>query len=103
VNHVRILLVCSFGMSTSLLVEAMQVEAERVGVPVSIAYIGSSEIHDYWDQSDVILLGPQVGYLQKTWAGQGKPVAVIPPLTYAMADGKAALALALKLSQRTEE
>ncbi|AVX20335.1 MULTISPECIES: PTS sugar transporter subunit IIB [Carboxydocella] len=102
---VRILLVCSFGMSTSLLVEAMQTEAELRKLTAKIDYIGSNEIHDYWERTDVILLGPQVGYLQKTWADKGKPLAVIPPLAYAMADGKAALDLALSLiqQQKSEE
>lgn len=94
---IRIALVCSFGMSTSLLVQSMEKVARQRGLAVEIEALGTGDVQKRSERIDVILLGPQVRYAQASLRRLGKPLAVIDPLVYAMARGEAALDQALAL------
>lgn len=58
----NILLCCAGGMSTSLLVQKMQHEAEARGLDVDIDACGVSQAPDRLDGVGVLLLAPQVAY-----------------------------------------
>lgn len=96
----NILLVCSAGMSTSLLVTKMQEQAKTDGVEAKIWAVSEAEAGAHWESADVLLLGPQVRFLEnkiKTMVAEKIPVAVIEMRAYGMMDGKAVLAQALSL------
>lgn len=96
----KIMLVCSAGMSTSLLVTKMEKAAKASGCEVQIWAIGTSGYKSEIEKADVILLGPQVRFMKDevTKIAKGKPVAVIDMRSYGMVDGAGVLKQALDLS-----
>ncbi len=60
----RIMLCCSAGMSTSLLVRKMKEVAAERGEEVQIDAFGASEFDEKFRDYQVVLLGPQVRYMQ---------------------------------------
>ena len=93
----KIVLVCSYGLSTSLLVHSMESAARETGAHVQVRAVGSSEVSDIVEETDVFLVAPQVRYLLRSIQSHGRPAGVIEGRTYALADGAAALRLALSL------
>lgn len=97
----KILLVCCAGMSTSLLVTKMNAAAENKGLEAEIFAVSEAEASKYFDEIDVVLLGPQVRYLlrnlQKTLNEKGVPIAVIDSINYGTMNGEAVLEQALNL------
>lgn len=61
----KIMLCCSAGMSTSLLMKKMIAEAEQRGLPVEINAYGVAEFAEQVGHYQVVLLGPQVKYMQQ--------------------------------------
>lgn len=55
---VNILLCCSAGMSTSLMVSKMQSNAEERGIEATIWAVPEAEAEANAEKADVILLGP---------------------------------------------
>lgn len=96
---VNILLCCSAGMSTSLLVTKMQNAAAERGIEANIWAVAEAEAQTNAEKADVILLGPQVRFLldKITAFAGGKPVAVIDMLAYGTMDGAKVLDQALAL------
>lgn len=96
----KILLVCCAGMSTSLLVSKMQAEADKRGVECTVSATGEADAKEYIDDTDVLLLGPQVRFLlpkfQKDLAGK-IPVEVINTVDYGTMNGAKVLGRALEL------
>lgn len=95
----KILLICSAGMSTSLLVTKMEKAAKEKGLELEISATGSGTYRDEAAKADVILLGPQVRYMMKEVSGAitGKPIEIIDMKAYGRVDGAAVLEQALKL------
>lgn len=93
----KILLLCSAGMSTSLLVGRMNQVAKEENICAEIWACGDSESYAEIQKADVILIGPQMRFLQKkTQAIAGNhPVCVIDMMTYGRMDGKQAMRLAI--------
>ena len=87
----KILLVCSAGMSTSLLVTKMQEAAKEMQVEIDINALPVSECSTKINEVDIVLLGPQVRF-QKTvverLANGRIPVDIIDMRAYGMMDGK---------------
>lgn len=98
---VRIMLCCSAGMSTSMLVRKMKEAAEHRGLPVEIDAYGIAEFDEQFPRYQVVLLGPQVKYMLKTLAdkaaAQQVPVQPIDMLDYGMQRGDNVLDFALSL------
>lgn len=98
---VRIMLACSAGMSTSLLVTKMQAAAEQKGIEAKIWAISESNIDKELGNFDVLLLGPQVRFMLekvKTVVNGQAPVEVINMAHYGMCNGPAVLDRALELA-----
>ncbi len=97
----KIMLCCSAGMSTSMLVRKMLEEANQRGLAVEIEAYGVSEFDTQFPQYQVVLLGPQVKYMLKTLsekaATHGIPVQSIDPMDYGMQRGDKVLDYALSL------
>ncbi|MEB6641189.1 PTS sugar transporter subunit IIB [Aeromonas caviae] len=97
----KIMLCCSSGMSTSLLVKKMKEEAAKRGLKAEINAFGASEFDNQMPHYQVVLLGPQVKYMQAELAGRaaphGVPVATIDMIDYGMQRGDKVLDHALSL------
>lgn len=97
----KIMLCCSAGMSTSMLVRKMaEVAAER-GLAVEIKAFGVAEFDEQFPRYQVVLLGPQVKYMLKALAEKaatrGIPVEPIDMMDYGMQRGDKVLDYALSL------
>lgn len=97
----RIMLACSAGMSTSLLVTKMEEAAKNAGIEAKIWAISEAKIADHITECDVLLLGPQVRFLlnkaKEIAAPHNIPVDVIDMKFYGMCNGKAVLEKALDM------
>lgn len=95
----RIMLICSAGMSTSLLVSKMQNSALNQGLDVEIWAVGASGAKKDILKADVILLGPQVRFMNNEFIdlANGKPVDIIDIRAYGRIDGNAVLEQAVKM------
>lgn len=96
---VNILLVCSAGMSTSMMVKKMQEAADAKGIEHNIWAVGDAQAAVELEKADVLLLGPQVRFLESKMKGlaNGKPVAVINMQAYGQMNGAKVLEQALQL------
>lgn len=93
----NIMLACNAGMSTSLVVARMEEAAKEQGKDYKIWAIDQGSIHNEIGNFDVLLLGPQIGFMLKkvTKLLEGKvPVATIKPVDYGKCDGVAVLKFA---------
>lgn len=99
----NILLVCSAGMSTSLLVTKMEKAAEAKGMAAKIWAVSSDAAKDNIDEADVLLLGPQVrfllGKMKELAEPKGIQVEAINPMDYGMMDGEKVLNQAIKMAE----
>jgi len=97
----NILLCCSAGMSTSLIVSKMEKVAESRGISANIWTVSESVIRSEFIEADVLLLGPQVRFLleeMESVCGENNiPIDVIDMFSYGMCDGEAILEQAIKL------
>ncbi|MDV4149424.1 PTS sugar transporter subunit IIB [Clostridium sp. AL.422] len=96
----NILLVCSAGMSTSLLVNKMKDAAKEKGIEVTINAMPFSECASVIDTVDIVLLGPQVRFQKsqiESLVNGRIPVEVIDVRYYGTMNGKAVLETALGL------
>lgn len=100
----KILLVCSGGMSTSLLVQAIKDSATSRGIECEVEAIAASIIGNNLSSGDVILVAPQVRHLytriEDIARQKAIPVTLIPPLVYGKVDGTKALELALEIWEK---
>nr|BBH93165.1 hypothetical protein KTA_13640 [Thermogemmatispora argillosa] len=106
-SMIRVLIVCSWGMSTSLLVESMLEAAAARNYTLSVEALSAGEYMDRLDECDVVLIAPQIRHLRKSIEKlaqeAGKPVALIEPFHYATMNGEAVLEQVLLLLQGTQE
>ncbi|APC49704.1 PTS sugar transporter subunit IIB [Virgibacillus halodenitrificans] len=97
----KIILVCSAGMSTSMLVNKMRKAAEDRGMDAEINAIAESQLKNNLEGLDVVLVGPQVRYLEKKIKQQLEPqgikVAIIDQIAYGMMQGDKVLDQAIEL------
>ncbi|QTM99093.1 PTS sugar transporter subunit IIB [Sediminibacillus dalangtanensis] len=97
----NIILVCSAGMSTSMLVAKMKKAADNRGVTATIEAVSESALKRKLENLHVVLIGPQVRYLEKKIKSQLEPkgikVAVIDQMAYGMVQGEKVLDQALGL------
>lgn len=100
----QILLVCSAGMSTSLLVTKMEAAAKEEGVDVKIFALPFADAGRVLEDVDVILLGPQVRFQKAAIEKMAKnrkngpiPVDVIDMRDYGTMNGKAVFDMVRKM------
>ncbi len=95
----KIILLCSAGMSTSMLVKKMQEVAKAENYECEIAAYPMSEAKEKASDADVILLGPQVRFNKGKIAElcPGIPVEAIDMKMYGRMDGKGVIAVAKKM------
>lgn len=99
---IKIMLACSAGMSTSLLVTKMEDAAKESSIESQIWAIPESNIQNEIEKCDVLLLGPQVRYVlskaQEIAKPHNIPVEVINMMHYGTVNGKAVLDRAIELN-----
>ena len=92
---IRILLACGIGASTGFMAASMRKYAKDEGLDCTIKAVSKSEIMDYADKIDVLLLGPhfasEVPEIQAQVAPYGVKVMAIDPDYYAALDGEGIL------------
>ncbi|MDR3564976.1 MAG: PTS sugar transporter subunit IIB [Negativicutes bacterium] len=93
----NVLLVCSGGMSSAIVVKAIQGEAGKQGLDINVKSIGAGELRDQLKGNwDVLLVAPQVRHrlaeFQDAAAESGVPVALIPPQGYSPLGGATVIA-----------
>ena len=98
---IRVLIVCSWGMSTSLLVESMQEAAQAMQYELTVEALSAGEYAAKIDECDVVLIAPQIRHLRKSIESLAfsldKPVALIEPFHYATMNGQAVLEQVLRM------
>ncbi|WP_096747875.1 PTS sugar transporter subunit IIB [Bacillus paralicheniformis] len=98
----KIALVCSAGMSTSILVKKMREEAKKRSLKAEINAYAEADLPSHLDEIDVILIGPQIRYLKGQMTERAEPyhtpVAVIDQMAYGMMDGAKVLNQAISLA-----
>lgn len=95
----NILLICSAGMSTSLMVAKMREVASEEGYEANIWAVAEVEAADEVKKADVVLLGPQIRFklAQIRNMCPDKPVDAIDMRSYGMMDAKAVFHTALAM------
>lgn len=94
----NILLICSAGMSTSMVVKKMQEAAAERNLEATVWAVGAAESKTEIPKADVVMLGPQVRYmLAATQKDAGDtPVVTIDMAAYGRMDGSAVLDQAIE-------
>lgn len=88
-----IMLVCSAGMSTSLLVKKMQEAALKENEEYKIFAVGACQVDIEVKNNDIdlIMVGPQLRFKEKEFKSKFEPeikVSVIDTVDYGMMDGQ---------------
>ncbi|MEG6567193.1 PTS sugar transporter subunit IIB [Thermoanaerobacterium saccharolyticum] len=100
----KIILFCSSGSSTSMLIGRIEEAAKARGIEVAVDAYPEAQMEKYVEEADVVLLGPQVKFIlpkaKKICSEKGVPVDIINPVVYGMMDGEKVLDQALSLAKK---
>lgn len=97
-----ILLACSGGFSTSMLVERMKKVAKEKNLDVVIEATAESNIDILVENVDIILLGPQMAHAEKDLKRMySVPIFTIDMFDYGMMNGEKVLNTALELIRQS--
>jgi PTS system cellobiose-specific IIB component len=103
----RVLIVCSWGMSTSLLVDSLIAAAETAQHELSVEALSAGEYAGRVGACDIVLIAPQIRHLRKSIEklalSEKKPVAMIEPFHYATMNGQAVLKQILIIANGPQE
>lgn len=88
----KVLFVCSGGMSSAIVVNALKKEAEKSGMTMEVHAIGTGELADEIGNGwDACMVAPQVKHrfqsVKKEADEAGVPCAAIPPQAYSPLGG----------------
>ncbi|GLC29689.1 PTS sugar transporter subunit IIB [Clostridium omnivorum] len=84
----KVLMVCSGGMSSSIVVKAIKQEADKKGFPLEIKAVGTGEFEDELKSGgyDLAIVAPQVKHrlavFQEAAGAVNVPVELIVPMGY---------------------
>jgi len=83
----KVLFVCSGGMSSAIVVNALKKEAEKSGVNMEVHAIGTNEVEEEVKNGwDVVMVAPQVRHrfdsVKKFAEEESIPCGIIPPQAY---------------------
>lgn len=102
-----ILLACGSGASSGFMAEKMRCAAEEMHMQARIEAVSESELEDYLEDADCILLGPHLAYVQPVYEEMASefqvPVQCISQDIYGSLDGKRAVEEAIKCIQGKEK
>ncbi|WMC92138.1 PTS sugar transporter subunit IIB [Kineothrix sp. MB12-C1] len=99
----EILFVCGGGASSSFIAQNVRKAGKSTGVDVNVEAIGETELEDYIEGKDIILIGPHLKYLEDDLAEiineYNVPYAFISEQDYAKMNGESILEQAFKLTE----
>ncbi|WES66791.1 PTS sugar transporter subunit IIB [Superficieibacter sp. HKU1] len=96
----KILLICNEGMSTGFLCNKMNDYAQQQGLDIHAWAIPESALEGQYREADIVLLGPQIGYLKESVCKRVQetlPVSVISPIDFGRINAQAVVEQALAL------
>ncbi len=90
----KVLFVCSGGMSSAIVVDTLKKEAQKHGLDLEVKAIGSSEVElEIGGGWDCCMVAPQIRHrfdqIKKQADEAGVPCGQIPPQAYSPLGGKA--------------
>lgn len=98
---IKILLVCGVGASTGFMAQHMRRYAKENNIDAEISAVSKSELMDYVEDIDVLLIGPhykaEEATIQKQVASYNVKAEIIKPEYYATMDGENILKQAINL------
>ncbi len=90
-----VLLVCGSGASSGFMAANMRKEAKKLGYELDIKARSESEIDDYVDEIDVLMVGPHLAYIiddiGKYTEGYDICIILMKPEYYSTLDGEKAI------------
>ncbi|HLS08482.1 PTS sugar transporter subunit IIB [Lentibacillus sp.] len=103
-DQMKIIILCSWGATSSQLAKKVQEAAEKRGLDVEAYAGGTGEFKEKASQYDVALLEPQVRHLKKEVTKVADehdiPVELVDQRAFALMDGEKVLDQALKLAEK---
>lgn len=94
----RILLCCSAGFSTSILMKKMYDYFDDNDIDIRLEAVPLSSVASVIEQWDMVLVAPQMSYgLSEIQALTNKPVALIPSEIYQNGNGKDVALMAMEI------
>lgn len=97
----EILLVCGGGASSGFLAQKMNEAAKANGIEAHVEAIGESEIEDYIDDKELVMVGPHLKYLEddlkEILDEYEVPFTFIPQEYYGALDGASTLQYGLDI------
>lgn len=94
-GKIRVLLVCGSGASSGFMAANLRKAAAAKGVDIGVTARGESEIENYVEEIDALMVGPHLAYILDDIEGYvgDHPVTVVQmrPDYYSTLDGAAAL------------
>jgi PTS system cellobiose-specific IIB component len=94
-NKLNVLWVCGGGASSGFVAANLRKEAAKQGFDISVTARSETEIEDYVDEVQCIMIGPHLSYLLDDLKNQYKDknikIAVMEKSYYSTLDGAAAL------------
>jgi len=98
----KVMFVCCAGMSTSLLVEKVKKAAESKGIEMDVYALAEADAKKDLAQADILLLGPQVRYLESSFRegikGTDTKLGVVDMMAYGRLDGEKVVQQIIDLS-----
>ncbi|WP_167629768.1 PTS sugar transporter subunit IIB [Listeria valentina] len=102
----KIMLICSAGMSSSLLVQKMQEEIALQQLDAEVIAVAEADVSKYISKVDVVLLAPQVRFLAKglkrKFGSREIPVEIIDAIDYGTMNGKNVLNQAYAMMEKRD-
>lgn len=99
----KVMFVCCAGMSTSLLVEKVNSEVKNRGLEIEVFAKAESEAREDLGQADILLLGPQVRYLESSFSkdleGTNTKLGVVDMMAYGTLNASKVLDQILELEK----
>jgi len=97
----NILLVCGGGASSGFMAQNIRKAAKKRNMELNVMARSESEVDDYVNEIDVLLIGPHLKYMEEDLKSKVEPynipAAVIPQTIYGLLDGNKGLDLILEL------
>lgn len=93
----RILVVCGGGASSGFLAQSIRKAAKQAGAEVTVDARSETELEEYVDRIEVLLIGPHLAYMEDKLRAKAEPrgikVAMLPHKIYGRLDGAGAYKL----------
>lgn len=103
----RILILCGGGASSGFLAQSLRKAAKKAGTEVSVEARSESEVEEYLDRIDVVLIAPHLAYMSEEITtkarAQGVGVADLPAAVYGRLDGAGAFKIAQDLMAKEQQ